>query len=158
MLDGALITAFNNSNKYRIRGIIYAMRYLMGTILPSKISSELHSISISKDTIKIQLGQFVRGLIEGCEAKLLFEEEVVNVLMHIVEEYEWKMFVSILPGMRSAFSNIGPRDYANITEQIAIHYHLKEPKKIEKVSAKLDLTTIMGEIDKKVGNILEKWL
>ena len=124
-LENAVNTANIYCSNFRIKGIYSSMKYMTNVEDSHTITEEIRQISQANPDIQIQLGDFVRGLIEGCEGKILFESDILEILFRIIEGYDWKSFIAILPSLRNAFSSISPRDYSNITEKVAINYNLK---------------------------------
>ncbi|TFG30168.1 MAG: hypothetical protein EU532_01650 [Promethearchaeota archaeon] len=154
----SLKTCVSNSQNDFVKGCCIGILYLMNHVNTDNIKKEILEYTKSEDAIKIKLGEFIRGLIFECKSKLLFNDEVVRLLVKIIEELEWVVFNALLPSLRKAFSELEPREYEVFVEKIAIIYGLKAKQITElKENIKDQFILFFFEIDKKVRKVFNDW-
>ncbi|MBD3351354.1 MAG: hypothetical protein GF364_07685 [Candidatus Lokiarchaeota archaeon] len=157
VFEGALNSAYLYSNDGRVSGCLLGARYMIDQIDVQTIKMEI--IAMTKNVLEIQLkiGQFIRGLIEMCQAKIIFEREFFKIVISVVENIDWDLFMTVLPGLKSAFSQLSARDFDEILEKIAKYYGLKESEIGTLVEPTEDIKSIVTIWDAKVYEIISKW-
>ncbi|MFX0020476.1 MAG: DUF5682 family protein [Promethearchaeota archaeon] len=135
-------------------GILYLMNKLSLSDIKIVILEYLNSI----EAIKVRIGDLIRGIIYVCQAKILFNKDIVALLSEVVENIEWDIFTAILPVMRKTFSELEPREYEIFVEKLAEFYGLKTST-IKGISENIEDEIILffRAIDKKVKDIFELW-
>jgi hypothetical protein len=112
----------------------------------------------SEDSIKIKVGEFIRGIIYVCQAKILYNSDIVKLLSNIIENLKLKIFLSIVPSLRKTFSGLSSREYEVFVEKIAEYYGLKTSK-FKELTEKVEDRYLLFffQINEKVYNIFKKW-
>jgi len=154
----SLKTCIYNSQNDFIKGCCTGILYLMNHYDTNKIKDEISEYVKSEDSIKIKLGEYIRGLIFECKTKLLFNDEIIKLLCQIIEALEWNIFTAILPSLRKTFSELETREYDVFAEKISVIYGLKA-KIIKELNEEIGdhLKIFFSEIDGKVKKIFNDW-
>jgi len=158
VFDGSLSTGYNYAKLYRTKGALLGARYLLGTISIHDLQTILKNLIISHVDFKSKVGEFVKGLIEMCQSKIVFEEEFIKLLIEIIQSLDWKTFLTVLPGFRSAFSNLPPHVSHNLIKKIAILLGAKDVEQITQIDVDDGLKNIITDLDSQTRDILENWL
>lgn len=151
-------TCMENTNNEFIKGGTIGILYLMNVMSLSDIKTIIYDYLNSTDSIKVKIGDLVRGLIYVCQAKILFNQEIVELLANVIETVNWDVFSAILPPLRKAFSQLNPNEYSLFVEKLAEHYGLIKRKYIEwKEIEHEDIKDFFKIIDDKVRKIFDEW-
>ncbi|MFX1316234.1 MAG: DUF5682 family protein [Promethearchaeota archaeon] len=151
-------SCIDNTDNEFLKGANLGILYLMNEIEINNLKEFILDYANSIDSIQIRVGDLVRGIIFVCQAKILFNRDIIKLLSDLVESVEWNIFSAILPAMRKTFSELERRVYEIFVEKIAEYYGLKESKFKEITDEVEDSIVIFfGDIDKKVRNIFEEW-
>ena len=146
------------TNNEFIKGGNLGILYLMNSVSISDIKDRVLDYANSVDSVKVKIGDLIRGIIYVCQAKILFNKDIVQLLSEVVGGVEWDIFTAILPAMRKTFSELEPREYEIFVEKLAEFYGLKETKLKEiREDIEEDILTFFKSIDKKVKDIFELW-
>lgn len=146
------------TNNEFIKGGNLGILYLMNRVSISDIKDRVLDYANSVDSVKVKIGDLIRGIIYVCQAKILFNKDIVQLLSEVVGSVEWDIFTAILPAMRKSFSELEPREYEIFVEKLAEFYGLKETKLKEiREDIEEDILTFFKSIDKKVKDIFELW-
>lgn len=151
-------TCKDNSNNEFIKGGTIGILYLMNVMSVLDIKKIIYDYLNSIDSIKVNIGDLVRGLIYICRAKILFNLEIVELLAEVIETVNWEVFSAILPPLRKAFSQLHPNEYDLFVERLAEHYGLIKKKSLEiKKIEHDDIIDFFKTVDDKVRKIFNEW-
>jgi hypothetical protein len=135
-------------------GILYLLNYKKVQEIEKLIYAYLNSI----DSIKVKIGDLIRGLIYVCQARIIFNQDIIKVLAEVVETIEWGVFSAILPALRKAFSELDPNEYEIFVEKLAEYYGLIKKKHVELMEiVEEDVRDFFKTVDEKVRKIFEEW-
>ena len=158
VFEESLKTCIDNSDNDFVRGGCVGIRYLMNSIKIENIKNLIREYIKSEDSIKIRVGEFVRGIIYVCQTKILYNIDIIKLLSEIIENLETKIFLSIVPSFRKTFSELSSREYEVFVEKIAEYYGLKTSKFKELTEKVEDKYLIFFfEINEKAYKIFKKW-
>ncbi len=147
----------NTSNEF-IKGGTVGILYLLNYMKVKEIETLIYEYLNSIDSIKVKIGDLIRGLIYVCQAKLIFNQDIIRVLAKVVETIEWEVFSAILPPLRKAFSELHPTEYDIFVEKLAEHYGLIKRKHAELMDiVEEDVKNFFKIVDEKVKKIFEEW-
>ncbi len=155
---GSLQTCITTTTDEFIKGCCVGITYLMNNIGLPQIKQYVLEYTKSEDTIKVKVGEFIRGIIFECQSQILFNPDVIALLDEVIRMVDWPVFAAILPSLKKGFSGLEPREYDIFVEKLAELYGLKA-----KVVKELDdevqdqHAAIFGEINKKVHDIYHEW-
>jgi len=156
IIDGVINSTYLNCSIPQIAGALIGSRFLLGYISTKEIYTDLSRMS--KSVLKqMQMGDYIRGLIEVCEAKIMFERDFIQILTNIIDSLEWNVFLIILPGLKSAFSKLDGKLLNHVMEKIAGIYGLGKLEGEILLVASDEMKTIVNVWDKQVAEILGKW-
>ncbi|MFX1410390.1 MAG: DUF5682 family protein [Promethearchaeota archaeon] len=151
-------SCIDNSDNEFLKGANLGILYLMNEIEIKNLKKLIIDYTYSIDSIQVKVGDLIRGIIFVCQAKILFNKDIIKLLSDLVENVEWNIFSAILPAMRKTFSELERREYEIFVEKIAEYYGLKESKFKEITDEVEDnILIFFGDIDKKVRTIFEEW-
>lgn len=151
-------TSIETTRNEFIKGGNLGILYLLNKLDIEEIKASVLDYVNSVESIKVKVGDLIRGIIYVCQAKILFHKDVVSLLSEVVESIEWDMFKAILPAMRKTFSELEPREYEIFVEKLSEFYGLKASEKTEVIDEiEDDVIIFFNVIDKKVKEILELW-
>ncbi|MFX1338525.1 MAG: DUF5682 family protein, partial [Promethearchaeota archaeon] len=158
MFEEGLKTCIDNSDNDFIRGGCIGILYLMNSIQIKDIEYLIREYVQSEDSIKVRVGEFVRGLIFVCQTKLLYNSDIIKLLSEIIENIETNIFLSIVPSLRKTFSELSLREYEVFVEKIAELYGLKTSK-FKELTEKIEDKYLLFffQINEKVYKIFKKW-
>ena len=148
----------NNTDNEFIKGGNLGILYLMNNIALPHIKTVILEYLNSIESIQIKIGDLIRGIIYVCQAKILFNKDIVALLSEVIENIEWDIFTAILPAMRKTFSELEPREYEIFVEKLAEFYGLKTST-IKGISEDIEDKVLLffRAIDKKVKDVFELW-
>jgi hypothetical protein len=158
VLDGALHSAYLYSTNGYIAGSLLGARYILQQIDIIDVKMEILAMTKSSLEIQLKIGEFIRGLVELCHAKIIFEPEFFKILITVIELLNWDLFLTILPGLKNAFSKLPPRDFDEILGKIAEHYQVKTVKMDKIVEATEEIKSIITIWDAQTYEILQNWI
>ncbi len=141
-----------------IKGCCVGLLYLINSITIEELKQEITEYINSEDSIKMKVGEFIRGIIFECQTKILFNTDIIKLLTELVENLDWNIFTAIVPSLRKTFATLKPREYDVFVEKIAEVYGLKVST-IKELKSEIDdqYLIFFMEINKKVRKIFEKW-
>jgi len=149
--------AKNTSSDY-IAGCSVGVLHLMNIKTIKDVKNHLNTYMLSTNDIKIKTGEFIRGLINICQSKILINEEIIKMLSDLVSSIEWEIFTGILPSLRKTFADLEKREYEIFAEKLAEFYGLRKYKFQDIVEdVKDDFLALFLEADKKTREIYENW-
>lgn len=151
-------TCVENSTNFYIKGSATGVSFLIHDLTTQDIKIVLKDYAQSSNSIKIQMGDFIRGIIFVCQTTILLNPDIIKLLSDIIEGLEWVVFSAILPSLRKAFSELDQREYDVFVEKLSEHHGLKT-KKFQEIKEDLEeeVLVFFAEMDKKVRNILLDW-
>ena len=158
VFEEGLKTCIDNSDNDFIRGGCIGILYLMNSIQIKDIKYLIREYIKSEDSIKVRVGEFVRGIIYVCQTKILYNSDIIKLLSEIIENMETKIFLSIVPSLRKTFSELSFREYEVFVEKIAELYGLKSSK-FKEITEKIEdkYLIFFFQINEKVYKIFKKW-
>jgi hypothetical protein len=158
VFEEGLKTCIDNSDNDFIRGGCIGILYLMNCIQIKDIEYLILEYVKSEDSIKVRVGEFVRGLIFVCQTKLLYNSDIIKLLSEIIVNIETKIFLSIAPSLRKTFSELSLREYEVFVEKIAEFYGLRTSK-FKELTEKIEDKYLLFffQINEKVYEIFKKW-
>ncbi len=155
---GSIKTCMDNTNNEFIKGGTLGILYLMNYTSISDIKTIISGYLSSIDTIKVRVGDLIRGLIYVCQAKILFNQDIINVMATMVESINWDVFSAILPALRKAFSQLNPNEYEIFIEKLAEYYGLIQKKEVQfDEVVQEDVKDFFKMIDNNIRKIFEEW-
>jgi hypothetical protein len=158
VFTAGLQTLLPATGNHFVKGACTGVLYLLGTSTLPEVANSIHEYLLSVDTIKTQVGEFVRGLFQACEAKLLFEGDILDVLNTVVRDITWDQFVTVLPSLRKTFVGLNKFEKDILLEKVAQRLGLEQVRDIKTLDAATDLVKLLvQEADKEVDEILRKW-
>jgi len=147
----------NTSNEF-IKGGTVGILYLLNYMTVKEIETLIYEYLNSIDSIKVKIGDLIGGLIYVCQARLIFNQDIIRLLAEVVETIEWEVFSAILPAMRKAFSELHLTEYDIFVEKLAEHYGLIKKKHVELMDiVEEDVKDFFKTVDEKVRKIFEEW-
>ncbi len=151
-------TCIDSTRNEFIKGGNLGILYLMNKLSINEIKRNVLDDVNSVQSIQVKVGDLIRGIIYVCQAKILFNKEIIELFAEVVENLEWDIFTAIVPALRKAFSELQQREYEIFIEKLAEHYGLKESK-INEVFDDVDdeILIFFKSIDKKVRDVFETW-
>ncbi len=155
---GSLKTCMSTTANEFIKGCCLGIMYLMNAVDLVEVRRQIVEYMKSNDSIKVKIGEFIRGIIYECQSQFLFNPEILKLLDEVISSVEWPIFASILPSLKKSFSDLEPREYDIFSEKLAELYTLK-------ASVVKDLNdeihdrhvALFGEINKRVQDIFDEW-
>jgi hypothetical protein len=141
-----------------IKGGNLGILYLMNKLSIIEIKQNVLDYVNGGQSIQVKVGDLIRGIIYVCQAKILFNKDIIELFAEVIESLEWEIFIAIIPALRKTFSELQQREYEIFTEKLAEHYGLKETA-IKEVfnDVEDDIIVFFKSIDKKVKEVFETW-
>jgi hypothetical protein len=155
---GSLKSCITATSNEFIKGCCVGILYLMNEIDIVEVKRQVMEYMKSDDTIKVKVGEFVRGIIFECQSQILFNLDIIKLLDDLVSAMEWPVFSAILPSLKKSFSTLQPREYEVFAEKLAEFYGLKATI-VKELGDEVQErhAALFGEINKKVHDIFEEW-
>nr|MDO8086641.1 DUF5682 family protein [Candidatus Sigynarchaeum springense] len=155
---GSLKTCMSTTANEFIKGCCLGIMYLMNAVDLPEVKRQITEYMKSNDSIKVKIGEFIRGIVFECQSQFLFNPDILKLLDDIISAVEWPVFSAILPSLKKSFSDLQPREYDIFTEKLAELYSLKATVVKELKDEIHDRhLALFGEINKKVHDIFEEW-
>ncbi|MHA1610421.1 MAG: DUF5682 family protein [Promethearchaeota archaeon] len=158
LYDRSLVTGYQYSNSYYIKGSLLGARYLLQTQTILQIKSEIENIFNSMVSIKLKFGQLIFGIVTVCKNRILFEKEFIQMLIDIIDSISWDQFLIILPGIRKAFTLLSQRDHEDISQKIAKILGVEKEEFMEEIQVTKNIMDSIKKIDKRVFEIIDNWV
>lgn len=141
-----------------IKGGNLGILYLMNKLSINEIKQNVLDYVNGGQSIQVKVGDLIRGIIYVCQAKILFNKDIIELFAEVIESLEWEIFTAIVPALRKTFSELQQREYEIFTEKLAEHYGLKESAIKEVLDdVEDDIIVFFKSIDKKVKDVFETW-
>ncbi|MEX2715126.1 MAG: DUF5682 family protein [Candidatus Sigynarchaeota archaeon] len=155
---GSLKTCMSTTTNEFIKGCCIGIMYLMNAVDLAEVKRQITEYMKSSDSIKVKIGEFIRGIVFECQSQFLFNPDILKLLDEVISTIEWPVFSAILPSLKKSFSDLQPREYEIFTEKLAELYSLKATviKDLKDEIHDRHLA-LFGEINKKVRDIFEEW-
>nr|MDO8111611.1 DUF5682 family protein [Candidatus Sigynarchaeota archaeon] len=155
---GSLKTCMTMTNNEFIKGCCVGILHLMNEMGLDEVKRLVVEYAKSEPTIKLKVGEFVRGIIFECQAQFLFNTDIVKLLDDLIGTIEWPIFVAILPSLKKSFTILQPREYDIFVEKLAELYNLKATIiKDLKDEIKESHVALFAEINEKVHSKFKEW-
>ncbi len=155
---GGLTTLGDATSSPYIKGACTGVLHLLGTLPLSAISQRIKNYLRSEMVIKIGVGEFIRGIFRTCEAKVLFEEEIISAVNNVMQEMNWDEFTVVLPSLRKAFLRFNPFEKNIFTEKLAQMLGIRKLSAVKGPIEISDLVKVfLQEIDNEVEQIFKEW-
>lgn len=158
LYDRSLVTGYQYSHSYYIKGALLGARYLLQTQTILQIKSEIENIFNSMVSIKLKFGQLIFGIVTVCKNRIIFEKEFIQMLIALIDSIAWDQFLIILPGIRKAFTLLSQRDHEDISQKIAKILGVEKEDFIEEIQVTKSIMNSIKKIDKKVFEIIDNWV
>jgi hypothetical protein len=155
---GSLKTCMSTTSNEFIKGCYLGILYLINAIDLNEVRRQIMEYTKSNDSIKVKIGELIRGVIYECQSQFLFNPDILKMLDELISSIEWPIFSAILPSLKKSFSDLQPREYDVFAEKLAEMYSLKASIVKELKDEVHDRhVALFGEINKKVQDIFEDW-
>ncbi|NMC05394.1 MAG: hypothetical protein GYA24_09290 [Candidatus Lokiarchaeota archaeon] len=155
---GSLNTCISTTSNEFIKGCYVGILYLMNAIDIHEVRGRIMAYTRSNDSVKVKVGEFIRGIIYECQSQFLFNPEILQLLDEVISAAEWPIFSAILPSLKKSFSDLQPREYEVFAEKLAELYELKATVIKELKDEVHDRhVALFGAINKRVQEIFDDW-
>jgi hypothetical protein len=155
---GSLKTCMSTTANEFIKGCCLGIMYLMNAVDLPEVKRQIMEYMGSNDSIKVKIGELIRGVIFECQSQFLFNPDILKLLDEVISSVEWPIFAVILPSLKKSFCGLQPREYDIFAEKLAELYTLKATVVKELNDEIHDRhLALFGEINKRVEDIFEEW-
>lgn len=156
--QAALDNVAGSSGNDFIRGSCVGLLFLMNVVSTTDLKQRFMEYVKSDDATKMKLGEYVRGVLFVCQARILFSKDILELLNDIIGSIEWRVFTAILPSLRKSFTELEPREYDIFIERLSEMFGLRASVLVELKEADASQLVFFSNVNAIVEGIVKQWM
>lgn len=140
----------------RFDGVLHGFLYSFGRLSAASLEERLRGYSSGSYHPSTSPVQFLEGLLLLSKS-VLFKTRLLKILVEVVSQMTDETFLQLLPGLRRLFTNLIPRESAQLAGEVARQLRTHSPLQTSKTDLPDELLLDIGNIDQEIHETLERW-